>query len=306
MSRPIDFAAWLALGRVSNLPTVWTNLLAGLAVGGALIAPEPMRSGLADALLSAWGLIVGVSFLYIAGMVLNDVCDVAVDRTERPQRPLPSGRVKWNHAFAFVVVVGLAGVALIATGGWLPAALGIALAVTIIAYNTLHSATGWSVVLMGLCRGWVYVLGIVWVAGIESLAMHAWLLTAIMTAYTLMITVAARGEASDMPRWQRAGRAVAWVMLLVPAGVAWLFWQPPHANGLLLLALLLVVAWLARSLWLLSRTPPRIGPAVGGYLAGFCLIDGLVLLTLKSPIAAGLAVALFGLTLLAHRWVKGT
>ncbi len=44
-----------------------------------------------------WGvfaLLVGASAcLYEAGMALNDVFDVEIDRQERPDRPIPSGRV---------------------------------------------------------------------------------------------------------------------------------------------------------------------------------------------------------------------
>ena len=47
--------------------------------------------------------------LYAAGMVLNDVCDVELDRRERPERPLPSGDVS-------VAAAALAGVALLAAG----------------------------------------------------------------------------------------------------------------------------------------------------------------------------------------------
>ena len=32
----------LVLGRVSNLPTVWTNALAGAALSGAMPGPGPM------------------------------------------------------------------------------------------------------------------------------------------------------------------------------------------------------------------------------------------------------------------------
>ena len=33
------------------------------------------------------------ALLYLAGLVLNDVFDLEIDRHERPERPLPSGRI---------------------------------------------------------------------------------------------------------------------------------------------------------------------------------------------------------------------
>jgi len=62
-SRP---RAYLLLARVSNLPTVWTNVLA--AVAGAGVSISGFDPGLA-------GVIIALSMLYSAGMFLNDVCD---------------------------------------------------------------------------------------------------------------------------------------------------------------------------------------------------------------------------------------
>ncbi len=68
--------ALLLLGRVSNLPTVWSNCLAAwLLAGGVLI-------GAADVKRFAW-LIVGATLLYLAGMFLNDAFDERFDREHR-------------------------------------------------------------------------------------------------------------------------------------------------------------------------------------------------------------------------------
>ena len=63
----------LILGRVSNLPTVWTNTLAGCALAGAAVGPGRL------ALLA-----IAFSLLYTGGMYLNDafdrVWDVSVEK----------------------------------------------------------------------------------------------------------------------------------------------------------------------------------------------------------------------------------
>jgi 4-hydroxybenzoate polyprenyltransferase len=308
MSKPIDWRAWLALGRVSNLPTVWTNILAGLALGDAMgVHRAESKLSYGEVVLNVWPLLVGVSLLYVGGMILNDVCDVAVDHRQRPQRPLPSGRVSRNAALAVTIAMGAAGLGLVAMGGVATAILGLALAGTIAAYDIWHKRSVWSVLLMGACRGLVYWLAMAWGLGAVHVGGVGLGVAVIMTAYTVFITIAARGEASDQPTWQRAGRIVAWLMLLTPLGVLAVIepvagpWKWP-----LWMTLAVVVVWLARSLWLLTRRQPRIGRAVEGYLAGFCLVDGLLLLRLDLPYAGLAAGALFGLTLLAHRWIKGT
>ena len=73
----------LSLARVSNSPTVVTNVLAGAALAGGQGAPAAL-------------LALAMVLFYTAGMYLNDLCDLARDRRERPERPLPSGLIPLN------------------------------------------------------------------------------------------------------------------------------------------------------------------------------------------------------------------
>ena len=92
----------LDLGRVSNLPTVWTNVLAGAVLsGGALHLP----------LLG--GLALGGSLLYVGGMFLNDAFDRGVDARMRPERPIPSGRATAAQVFGIGFGLVAAGVAFV-------------------------------------------------------------------------------------------------------------------------------------------------------------------------------------------------
>lgn len=70
----------LRLGRVSNLPTVWTNALAGAALAGG----EPWQAAMLPLLLA-------LSLFYVGGMYLNDAFDRDIDARERPARPIPAG-----------------------------------------------------------------------------------------------------------------------------------------------------------------------------------------------------------------------
>src|SRR5687767_13276310 len=81
---------WLRLGRVSNLPTVWTNTLAAVLLADA---PFDLRRG---ALLAA-----AFSFFYVGGMFLNDAFDRKIDAVERPDRPIPRGLVSARQVFTF-------------------------------------------------------------------------------------------------------------------------------------------------------------------------------------------------------------
>ena len=78
----------LRLGRVSNLPTVWTNMLTGLVLaGGSLVDPRILP------------LLIALSLFYVGGMYLNDAFDAELDAKERPERPIPSGQISARTVF---------------------------------------------------------------------------------------------------------------------------------------------------------------------------------------------------------------
>ncbi len=80
-ARAFSLATLLKLGRVSNLPTVWTNVLAGTVLAAGTV--QSWRTGL---------VLLAMSLFYVGGMYLNDYFDRAIDARERPQRPIPARR----------------------------------------------------------------------------------------------------------------------------------------------------------------------------------------------------------------------
>src|SRR5919206_5170200 len=87
-SRAVPLGTLLRLGRVSNLPTVWTDVLAGTALAGG----DPLSGRTALALAA-------MTLFYIGGMFLNDAFDRAIDARERPSRPIPAGEISAVAAF---------------------------------------------------------------------------------------------------------------------------------------------------------------------------------------------------------------
>ncbi|MDP7549099.1 MAG: UbiA family prenyltransferase, partial [Alphaproteobacteria bacterium] len=127
----------LRLGRVSNLPTVWSNSLAGLVLagGGAALDISP---GLSPQLIL--GLILIMSLFYTGGMYLNDAFDQHIDAAERPERPIPSGQISARTVYICgygMLALGIA--ALFWWGrGWAPGLTGMALAGAIVYYDWRH------------------------------------------------------------------------------------------------------------------------------------------------------------------------
>lgn len=140
--------AYLDLCRVSNLPTVWTNVLAAslLTIG---------RFDPASTLVLA----LALSGFYLAGMSLNDICDLAHDRERRPTRPIPSGRVSLRGAWGLTLTLFAGGLLLL---GVAPepsgVAAGLLLLAAIVAYDLRHKDTPWSALIMAACRFLVFVV----------------------------------------------------------------------------------------------------------------------------------------------------
>ena len=85
-SRRSKTRVWLELGRVSNLPTVWSNVLAGAVLAGA-------SAGALWQSTTALPLLLALTLFYLGGMYLNDACDAEIDARERADRPIPRGDI---------------------------------------------------------------------------------------------------------------------------------------------------------------------------------------------------------------------
>lgn len=153
VSHPLMNKGWckalLTLGRVSNLPTLVSNVAAGYSLGGGQIH-NSLRSGFVA--------LAAIFCFYEGGMFLNDICDLRVDCRERPKRPLPSGAVSTRTATGVMLGFFVAGLALV--GVYLPQALGLTIVLLglIFAYNLSHTGFAGAPLLMGACRGCVYLI----------------------------------------------------------------------------------------------------------------------------------------------------
>jgi hypothetical protein len=186
--RTATLVSWLKLGRVSNLPTVWSNTLAAIALSGG-----EWTMGLAAA--SA----VSMSLFYVAGMILNDVFDAEYDGIHRPTRPIPSGQVGRAVAaatgfsglgLATMVVVALAFSRGVHASGALTWTL--LLAATIVGYDVYHKTNPLSPVVMGGCRALV-LLCVSWTA-VGTIAAPVLIAAGLQWAYVVGLTYAAKQE----------------------------------------------------------------------------------------------------------------
>ena len=288
----MTFADAVRLGRVSNLPTVWTNALAGQALAGGLLPPMP------HALL-----LIAVSLAYVGGMYLNDAFDAEVDAEERPERPIPSGRASRPAVFAggfamltasvlFLAAIG----AMSGTGPW-PASAGVLLAALIVVYNWHHKENALSPLLMGLCRVLVYFAAALAVT--VHLTPALWIGAVLLLCHLIGLTYLAKQEtlgraANFWPLVFLGAPAAYGVALIVREPIAAFFW-------------LLLIASIGASLrFAIRRGPGDIQRSVMILIAAISLLDALLIAGQGMGRLALLAAFGFLATLAAQRYVKGT
>lgn len=159
-----------------------------------------------------WLLPLASVFLYSGGMALNDYADRALDAVERPERPIPSGRISAPRALAVASGALAAGLGMAAAGGGRRAvAVAAPLTAAICLYNLAAKSTPAGPLSMAACRGLDVLLG----AGGAPAALPA---AAVMALHTGGVTAQSRGEVHGGSRGTaKAGIAVT---VLTAAGAA--------------------------------------------------------------------------------------
>lgn len=283
----------LVLGRVSNLPTVWTNVLAGLVLSGAPVAARPFL-----------GLAIALSLFYVGGMYLNDAFDRQYDAAAYPRRPIPSGAVSARAVFLGGFAFLLSGELILvflgrqesALTGHRAAVVGLLLIAAIVLYDLRHKETAWGPVIMSLCRALVYLVA----ASVITAAVSAplWIGMALLAAYVIGLSYIAKQETLS-----KVQNLWPLLFLLAPLGygAARIRSLPSLLTGIGFLIWLGYAGWLLR-----SRSRHDIRQGVMTLIAGIAWVDAfLISLTEHSLLALG-AVGGALLTRLAHRVVPGT
>ncbi|UMA66780.1 UbiA family prenyltransferase (plasmid) [Roseivivax marinus] len=275
----------LRLGRVSNLPTVWTNALAGAVLSGAAVgAGTVVITGLA------------LSLFYLGGMWLNDAFDAEIDARERANRPIPQGE-------ASLRTVALGGGAMLAGGLVLSLALGagafaaaVLLVLAVLLYDWLHKRTVLSPVIMGTTRFLSYAMA--------ALAAGALSGSALLGAFGLFAWIVGLTFAAKQEAYDRLGAVWPLGVLAIPLLLG--LWTA-LGSAIALLAWLGLAAVTAFALHrLFRRAKGDVPRAVVTMIAGISLYDAVLIAGAGAPVLGVLAAAGFGLTLALQRVASGT
>jgi len=304
--------AYAQLMRLPNVFTAMADIFMGFWFTHETLSP------VATFLL----LLLSSSCLYTAGMVLNDVFDIEQDRRERPNRPLPSGRIDsktaallgWSLLAAGVIFGWCAG---LLAGRLLPGIIATILAAFVVLYDRFLKRTPWGPVGMGICRGLNVILGMS--ASVRPLGIVHQYIAQCLGCYVVGVTWFARREASssrrgdlicgfviiataiilllDFPSLMRANeldtsvRFMPRPMMFVSAFFLWSF--------LVLLTLPFLIA-------IIFPIPAAVQTAVKFGILSIIVLDALVVLPVRGVWPAQTVLLLLIPALILGRWVYST
>jgi 4-hydroxybenzoate polyprenyltransferase len=267
------------LMRPANLPTAAADILAGAAIAGAITSTFQLLSPLI--LLTTSSIC-----LYAGGVVLNDVFDLLIDRTERPERPIPSGLIKRQFAAFFGSALLFAGILLAFSTSSTSGFLALLLAGFIVLYDGIAKKHGFlGPLTMGLCRGLNLLLGM------SVLSLTQWEIGLVPVAYIFAITLISRGEVHGDNKNHLLYAAILYALVIA----AIVFITPDLQDNFLQVALFLIAFAFMIYRPLLNafqvNSPGNIKKAVISGVLGLVLMDA-ALASAFAPWWFGLLVVL--------------
>lgn len=285
-SRPSSLRTWLVLARASNLPTVWSNCVAGWLLGG----------GGSTQFLTL--LLLGTTCLYVGGMFLNDAFDADFDRQFRKERPIPAGLISAQAVWQSGVVWLVLGAACLIWMGRTPLIFTSLLTCCILLYDVVHKKTILAPVVMAGCR--VFLILLAASTGAKGANGFAVWCAVVLGSYIAGLSYIARTESQPGPL-----RYWPCMFLAAPLVLGWLVGDCDYRQCFLAFGAVSVL-WTLWSLKpLLWQTPKNVGAAVSGLLAGIVWVDFIAVLD-APPIYRIIFPLLFVLARFFQKYIPAT
>lgn len=240
-----NIKSYLQLTRPANLVTAVADILAGMAIAQFTFSD-----------FSPHWLILSTLGLYGGGVVMNDVFDAKLDALERPERPIPSGRVSLASAAALGISLLVLGIFAATIYSFQSGIIAATVALLTVIYNRFakhHAFLG--PLTMGMCRGGNLILGMSVFP--ESFQKWGWV-AVLPIAYIFAITMISQDEVHGGKKRTLYIAALLYLTVLMIQIII----AQKQGNLLLALPFVGLHAWLiGRPLWNAIQNP--IGPLIG-------------------------------------------
>ena len=326
----LSFKAVLTLFRISNLPTVWSNVLLFFFITLAMHNNNIAR--FSEYAILLFLLLFFSSIAYVLGMVWNDIFDFQWDQKNKNNRPLVQGviNLKLTQIIAtFLLVFFLSSCFIFLNFSYV--LLSLSLLVNILLYNLLHKKKNLGVLsplFMASSRVHLYLLSIAIFQKnnfLSFIAKETLVSVALLFSYIQILTLFAKQEyryLQDKKATKKKSQIVFFLLLGLPLflliDLLMTFINSNQSLGYFLLPKQIVYFLLTLGfyfIWIfLQKRKARqgkIGLAVGHLIAAIPILDSLLFFyfipsTSYSWLWGGILFLMFPLTLWGQRYVSGT
>ncbi len=283
--------AYLQLMRFPAVFTAMADVFLGFTLNRVSFAEAPWDLGL---------LVLASSCLYLAGMIFNDVFDRGIDAQERPERPIPSGRISVQAAAALGAMLMLAGIGAASTVGVNSLFVALLLSAFILAYDGWAKKTVLGPVVMGGCRFLNVILGAsslerafqVW--GVSPLQSPQLWIAAGLGIYIAGVTWFARQEARQSDRRHLLGALIvanAGLLLLLGWVVKFTTGRPDQTALCLGFGAILLAINRQPVLALRDPRPERVQGAIRVMLLSLIMLDAMLVFIKTEQVTPAVMVA---------------
>lgn len=227
----------LQLMRPANVITSFADILVGFAIAGvAAIQLDPSQALPMFGLLGL--LLLSTAGLYSGGVVMNDVCDAELDKIERPERAIPSGRISRANATKLGISLMVIGIIAAFIVSWVSGLLATIIAISALIYDAYTKPLLLvGPVNMAFCRACNLLLGVSIVAGMIS---TYWMLFFVHLFYISAVTLISKGEVNG---GNKNMLITAFVLYIAALSVVISLVFTPHFNVWEALPFLVVLAY---------------------------------------------------------------
>jgi 4-hydroxybenzoate polyprenyltransferase len=196
--------AFLELTRPANVITALSDVIAGMSIVGFIFGFKTYQISPA--------ILLGLSTmcLYAGGVVMNDVFDRHLDKIERPERALPSGRLSLSSAIGGGIILFALGIIFAFFQSVFSGILASILVLFILLYDSYaKNYLIFGPIIMGVCRSLNLGLGM---SVYEFEFVNHADLTILPLLYIAAITLISKGEVNGSKKWPML---VAFMLYLV-------------------------------------------------------------------------------------------
>ncbi len=282
-------ATHLRLARVSNTPTVLSNLVLGFGIAGGLAMDSKVFLGA-----------LAIVLFYTGGMYLNDFFDADYDSRHQNYRPIPAGEISRSAVGIIGLAQLLVACLMLSFYGLNQFYLGLALASGILVYDISHKSHLWSILFMAFSRALVYVIGASLLGYGTALAKsHIVILAIFLAVYVLGLTwIARRAEDNEV------SLTLPGVLLFAPIILLALDWNTKTGTEEFWYLPVSMLLWTSSCVyWIIKK---KYGLGIGGLIAGIALFDAMILADRAASWTVYFCLSMFFLTLALQRFIRGT